>query len=131
MCRATPAEMGAAGPGRLRYRVSVETPALRFVPPGTYALTLEWGEHQWIGREEGDQQVAEVELGPTLTPRPAQARVRTARGEPELLVNGRPLFPSRSCVHRDAWEFASRVATSTVCHAVRQSGGGGFRPNRA
>lgn len=93
LCRATPAEMGAAGPGRLRYRVSVETPALRFVPPGTYALTLEWGEHQWIGREEGDQQVAEVELGPTLTPRPAQARVRTARGEPELLVNGRPLFP--------------------------------------
>lgn len=88
-----PIQAARVGPDRCHYRVAIATPAFRYLAAGPYTVTLEWGRHQWVGRREGDHTVATIELALEPPPRPLRACVSTARGEPELLVNGRPMFP--------------------------------------
>ncbi|MBI2299284.1 MAG: hypothetical protein HYU66_10150 [Armatimonadetes bacterium] len=83
---------GQPGDGTQRRRVACRVPAQRFAPAGRYELSLELGDLQWLGREEGDHTVADVRLGPLPTPRPVVAQVRRHQGTPTLFVDGKPLF---------------------------------------
>ena len=68
-----PVREGQPGAGTERLRVECQVPALRFAPAGRYGLSLELGDLQWSGREEGDHAVAEVRLKTLSNPRPVVA----------------------------------------------------------
>jgi hypothetical protein len=88
-----PVTEGQPDAGTRRLRAACQVPAQRYTPAGRYALSLELGDLQWMGREEGDHTVAEVNLDPIPIPQPVVAQVRPHRGTPTLFVDGKPLFP--------------------------------------
>ncbi|MCX6361964.1 MAG: hypothetical protein NT029_19355 [Armatimonadetes bacterium] len=91
--RVTPVPERAAAAGTQRLHVECTVPPLRFTPAGRYDLSVELGDLQWIGREEGDYSVASVKLGAVPRPEPVVAKVVYRRGTPTLTVGGKPLFP--------------------------------------
>jgi hypothetical protein len=91
--RVTPVAEGEPAAGVQRLRVECQVPPQRYTPPGRYELSLELGDLQWVGRQENDHTVADLNLERIPTPRPAVARVSDYRGTPTLFVDDKPQFP--------------------------------------